>query len=63
MFVANQQPAELIEPRVGPFDDLAAFVTAQLASVFIAPVPAVLAVRHNQLDAPLFSRSRSGSES
>jgi len=51
--MADQQPAELTEPRVGSLDDPAAFVTAQLASVLVAPVPAVLAVGHDQLDAPL----------
>lgn len=52
MFMANQQPAELTEPCVGPLDDPAAFVATQLASVLIAPAPAALAVRHDQLDAP-----------
>ena len=53
MFMANQQPAELTEPRVGAFDDPAAFVSSQLASVLVAPELAVLAIRNDEVDAPL----------
>ena len=53
MLMANQQSAELTEPRVGAFDDPAAFVSSQLAPIFIAPVLVVAPVGHDQLDAPL----------
>ena len=49
--MTNEQSSELAEPSVGSFDDPAAFVAAQLAAIFIAPVPAVASVRHDQLDA------------
>ncbi len=49
--MTNEQSSELAEPSVGSFDDPAAFVAAQLAGIFIAPVPAVASVRHDQLDA------------
>jgi hypothetical protein len=52
MFMANQHPAELTELCVGPLDDPAAFVAAQLASVLIAPGPPVLAIRNDEVDAP-----------
>jgi hypothetical protein len=44
MLMANQQPAELTEPGVGAFDDPAAFVSPQLAAIFIAPVLVVASV-------------------
>jgi hypothetical protein len=49
--MTNEQSSELAEPSVGSFDDPAAFVAAQLSAIFIAPVPAVASVRHDQLDA------------
>src|SRR5258708_3833955 len=49
--MTNEQSSELAEPGVGSFDDPAAFVAAQLAAIFIAPVPAVASVGHDQLDA------------
>jgi hypothetical protein len=54
MLMTNQQAAELPEPRVGSLHDPAAEVTPQLAAVFILPLLAGRAVRHNQLDASLF---------
>ena len=54
IFVANQLSAELAQPSVGALYDPAAFVAAQLASVFIAPPFVVLAVGCNQLDDPPF---------
>ena len=51
--MTNQQSAEVSKPCVGAFDDPTALVAAQLASVLIAPLPAVFPIRHNQLDAPL----------
>jgi hypothetical protein len=49
--MTNEQSSELAEPGVGSFDDPAAFVAAQLAAIFIAPVPAAASVGHDQLDA------------
>ena len=49
--MTNEQSSELAEPGVGSFNDPAAFVAAQLAAIFIAPVPAVASVGHDQLDA------------
>src|SRR5258708_6659156 len=49
--MTNEQSSELAEPSVGSFDDPAVFVAAQLAAIFIAAVPAVASVRHDQLDA------------
>ena len=51
--MANQKSAELTEPGVGAFDDPAAFVSSQLAAIFIAPVLVVAPVRHNQIDTTL----------
>jgi hypothetical protein len=49
--MTNEQSSELAEPGVGSFDDPAAFVAVQLAAIFIAPVPAVSSVGHDQLHA------------
>lgn len=49
--MTDQQPTELPEPCVGSLDDPASLVAAQLTAVFIAPVPPVLSVRNDQLDA------------
>ena len=54
MLMADQQSAELTEPCIGSLDDPATFVTPEFASIFVAPAPAVLAVRHDQIDAALF---------
>ena len=51
--MTNEQAAELTEPGVGAFDDPTPLVAAQLATVFIAPVPAVLSVGDDQFDAAL----------
>jgi len=53
MFMTNQQPAELAQPRVGSLHDPAALVSPQLASVFIPSVLVIFPVRHNQFDATL----------
>ena len=62
MFMTDQQPTKLSEPGIGSLDDPASFKTAQLAAIFIAPVPTVLPVGNNQLDAsfaePLAQRVR-----
>src|SRR5258708_18883377 len=53
MFMTNEQAAELTEPGVGTLDDPTPLVAAQLATVFIASVPAVLSVGDDQFDAAL----------
>jgi hypothetical protein len=53
MLMMDQQPTELSEPCVGSLDDPASFVAAQLATIFIAPAPAVFSVGNDQLDAAL----------
>ena len=52
MFMANQKSAELTKPGVGAFDDPAAFVSPQLAPIFIASVLVVAPVGHDQIDTP-----------
>ena len=42
-----QQSAELTQPGVGSLDDPAAFVAAQLASIFMLSVATVFAIRHD----------------
>jgi hypothetical protein len=61
--MTNEQSSELADPGVGSFDDPAAFVAAQLAAIFIAPVAAVASVGTINSMPRFFSRSRSGSES
>ena len=51
MFMAYQQSAELPQPGVGSLDDPTALVAAQLASIFMLSVSAVLTIRHDQFDA------------
>ena len=51
--MTNEQAAELTEPSVGAFDDPTPLVAAQLATIFIAPVPAVLSGGDDQFDAAL----------
>src|SRR5476649_2386387 len=53
MFMADQQTAELAEPRVGAFDDPAASIAAQLASVLVLPLPIVLPVGDDEFDTTL----------
>jgi hypothetical protein len=63
MFMTDEQAAELTEPGVCTLDDPTPLVAAQLATVFIAPVPAVLSVGDVSSMPRFFSRSRNGSES
>ena len=49
--MADQQTAEVAEPGVGGFDDPAAAVAAQLASVLVLPLPIVLPVGDDEFDA------------
>jgi hypothetical protein len=42
VFMTNEQSSELAELGIGSFYDPAASVAAQLAAIFVAPVPAVL---------------------
>jgi hypothetical protein len=51
--MADQQTAKLAEPGVGAFDDPAAAVAAQLASVLVLPVLVVLPVGNDEFDATL----------
>src|SRR5712691_11503988 len=53
MLMADQQTAKLAEPGVGAFDDPAAAVAAQLASVLVLPVLVVLPVGNDEFDATL----------
>src|SRR5271167_4678667 len=53
MLVTNQQSSELAKPCIGSLHNPATNVTPQFASVFVAPLPVVLPVRHNQFDASL----------
>jgi hypothetical protein len=48
-----EESAELAEPGVGSFDDPAAFVPSELSAVFVAAVPTVLAIGHDEVDASL----------
>jgi hypothetical protein len=50
MFMANQQPAELSQPRMGGFDDPAPFVAAQFAAILVPPLLVVLPIGRNQFD-------------
>lgn len=50
--MAHEESSELSEPGVGAFDDPAALISPELPAVFIAPVLAALAVRHDEVDAP-----------
>src|SRR6266576_4683221 len=51
MLMTHQQSAELAQPGVGAFDDPTPPVAAQFAPIFVAPLPIVLPVRRDQLDA------------
>lgn len=53
MLMTNQQSAELTQPGVGSLDNPAANIAPQFASVFVAPLPAVLSVGRNQFNASL----------
>ena len=49
--MTDEGSAELTKQVVGAFDDPAAFVASEFSSVLVAPVLAVLAVRHEEVDA------------
>src|SRR5208282_1570804 len=51
MLITHQQSSELAKPGVGSFDDPTPLVATQFAPIFVAPMPIVLAVRRDQLDA------------
>jgi len=51
--MTNQQSSELAQPGVGSFDDPTPLVASQFAPIFVAPLPIVLPVRCDQLDAAL----------
>jgi len=51
MLMAHQQSSELSKPGVGSFDDPTALIAAQFAPIFVTPLPIVLPVRCDQLDA------------
>src|SRR5258708_4884391 len=51
MLMTHQQSSELAQPGVGSFDDPTPLVASQFSPIFVAPVPIVLPVRRDQLDA------------
>ena len=51
--MANQQSAELSEPRVGAFDDPSPFVSSEFPSVLVLSFLIVLPVRNDEVDAAL----------
>ena len=51
MLMTDQQSSELAKPGVGSLDDPTPLVASQFAPIFVAPVPIVLPVRRDQLDA------------
>ena len=51
MLMTHQQSSELAKPGVGSFDDPTPLVAPQFTPIFVAPMPIVLAVRRDQLDA------------
>ena len=60
MFMTNQQPAKLPEPRVGSFYDPATPVAAEFAAIFVPPLAVVLAIWGDQLDAPCLQAPAQG---
>ncbi len=52
--MANQESAELSEPRIGSLDDPATLVASELAAIFMLPLLAVLAIRNDAVDASSF---------
>jgi len=53
MLMTDQQAAELTEPGISTLHDPTTSVASQGASIFVAPMMVVLAVRRNQLNRPL----------
>jgi len=53
MLMTHQQSSELTEPSIGSFDDPSPFVAAHFPSIFIPPLPVILPIRRDQLDATL----------
>jgi hypothetical protein len=51
--MAHEESAELTEPGVGAFDDPAALISSEFSSVLVAPVFAVLAIGHDEVDTAL----------
>jgi hypothetical protein len=51
--MTHEESAELTEPGVGAFDDPAALISSELSAVFVVPVLAVLAIRHDEVDTAL----------
>jgi len=49
--MANEESAELPQPRVGAFDDPAAFVSSQLSAILVSPMLVVLAIWNDEVDA------------
>jgi len=49
--MTDQQSSELAKPGVDSFDDPTPLVAAQFAPIFVTPLPIVLPVGHDQLDA------------
>src|SRR5579875_26774 len=54
MVVTNQDAAELTKPCVGALDLPPSFVASQFPPVLISSLQAIVPVRCDQLDAPLF---------
>ena len=54
MLMTDQQAAELTEPGIGPLDDPATFVTSEFATIFVAPLFVIAAVRNDQIYAAFF---------
>src|SRR5260370_40566829 len=50
MLLLHRHSAELPAPGVVTFDDPAGCVASELSAVFVAPVPTVLAIRHDEVD-------------
>ena len=51
--MSHEESAELSEPCVGTFDDPAALVASELSAVLVASVPAIFAIRNDEVDASL----------
>ena len=53
MLMAHEESAELAEPCIGTFDDPAVFVASEFSAVLVAPVLAVVAIRHDEVNTAL----------